>query len=434
MRVEPPTSSTSSIFSGASAGVAQRALDRGAHAIEQRRPRLLGLVAREGELDVARAAAEREIRAAPRPPLSASESRFLASSQASRRRAQARGSRAQVAAVRRRPRGEPLAERVVEVLAAEARVAGGRLDLDHALDDLQHRHVEGAAAEIEHHGAHLAVPLVQPVRERRRGRLVDDPLDLEAGDRARVARRLPLDIAEVGGHGDHRLVDGQPSAASASRFRLRSTSAESSGGESLRAEVDDAVGPHVALERQRRARRVRGRAGAGRGADEHGAVVGAHRARRERRPGRWAARRASRRTATSENVVPDRSRRYGGVRDAERAAEVVAREEDASSERLRARGIAHDRVAAKHDVLVVAVVVDRAAVAARSDLVLAGVHRRAHRRIVVVGVVPDRVVVHEQAVVDVEPREQAAHRARIAGGIPGNVLPTIQTSPLLPWT
>jgi hypothetical protein len=39
---------------------------------------------------------------------------------------------------------------LVPVVATEAGVAVGALDLEHAVADLEHRHVEGAAAEVEH--------------------------------------------------------------------------------------------------------------------------------------------------------------------------------------------------------------------------------------------------------------------------------------------
>ena len=103
---------------------------------------------------------------------------------------------------------QPLDDRLVPVVAAEVVVAGGRLDLEDAVADLEDRDVEGAAAEVEDEDRLVGVLLVEPVGERRRGRLVDDPLDLEAGDLAGVLGRLALVVVEVGGDGDHRRVDG----------------------------------------------------------------------------------------------------------------------------------------------------------------------------------------------------------------------------------
>ncbi|CAB4873131.1 unannotated protein [freshwater metagenome] len=101
---------------------------------------------------------------------------------------------------------EPVDDRLVEVVAAEVIVAGGRLDLEDAVADLQHRDVEGAAAEIEDEDR-LVVLLVEAVGERGGRRLVDDPLDLEARDLTGILGRLALVVVEVGGDGDHRAVD-----------------------------------------------------------------------------------------------------------------------------------------------------------------------------------------------------------------------------------
>jgi hypothetical protein len=90
------------------------------------------------------------------------------------------------------------------VVAAEVRVAVGRLHLDDALAHLEDRDVERAAAEVVD-GDRLVLLLVEPVGQRRRGRLVDDAHDLEAGDLAGVLGGLALRVVEVGRHGDDRL-------------------------------------------------------------------------------------------------------------------------------------------------------------------------------------------------------------------------------------
>src|SRR5689334_762591 len=90
------------------------------------------------------------------------------------------------------------------------------------------------------------------------------------------------------------------------------------------------------------------------------------------------------------------------VANRHRARPIVAGHEHTAAERALARGVVLDVVAAKHHVGgLAAVLVDRAAVAARADLVLAVVHRRALAGVVVVGAVAGRSVVLEQAVVDV---------------------------------
>ncbi len=92
---------------------------------------------------------------------------------------------------------EPVDDPRVEVFAAEEGVAGGGDDLeDAARPDLQHRDVEGAAAEIED-GDRLLDVLAEAVGQRRRGGLVDDADDVEAGDLPRVLRGLALVVVEV---------------------------------------------------------------------------------------------------------------------------------------------------------------------------------------------------------------------------------------------
>jgi hypothetical protein len=99
---------------------------------------------------------------------------------------------------------------VVDVVAAQVRVAVGREHLDGVVADLEHADVEGAAAEVVH-GDLLVLLLVERVGERGRGRLVHQPQHLEACDRASVLGRLALRVVEVRGHRDdglgHRLAE-----------------------------------------------------------------------------------------------------------------------------------------------------------------------------------------------------------------------------------
>ena len=104
-------------------------------------------------------------------------------------------------------RREPVDDRLVEVVAAEVVVTRGRLDLEHAVADLQHRHVERAAAEVEDEDRLVGL-LVEAVGQRGGRRLVDDALDVQAGDPAGVLGRLALIVVEVGRDGDDRGVHG----------------------------------------------------------------------------------------------------------------------------------------------------------------------------------------------------------------------------------
>ena len=61
-----------------------------------------------------------------------------------------------------------------------------------------------AAAEVED-GDLFVFLLIETVRERCRGRLVDDAQDFEAGDLAGVLGRLSLRVVEIRGHGDDGL-------------------------------------------------------------------------------------------------------------------------------------------------------------------------------------------------------------------------------------
>ena len=100
-------------------------------------------------------------------------------------------------------------------------VAVGGEDLEHAVGQIEQGHVEGAAAEIEDEDLLLLVLLVQTIGERGGRGLVDDALDVEAGDAAGVLGCLALGVVKVRGDGDDSVGDGlaQVLSASASSWR-----------------------------------------------------------------------------------------------------------------------------------------------------------------------------------------------------------------------
>ena len=97
-------------------------------------------------------------------------------------------------------------QQVVDVVAAEVRVAVGGDDFEDAVVQLENRNVEGAAAEVVDRDDAVLL-LVEAVGERCGGRLVDQAQDFESGDAAGVFRGLTLRVVEICGDGDDRLRD-----------------------------------------------------------------------------------------------------------------------------------------------------------------------------------------------------------------------------------
>ena len=101
---------------------------------------------------------------------------------------------------------QPIDDPLVEVVTTQVGVAVGAFHLEHALGQLQHRDVVGAAAEVVDRHL-LFLFLVQAVGECRCGRLVDDPHHIQPGDASGVFGRLALGVVEVGGDGNHGFLD-----------------------------------------------------------------------------------------------------------------------------------------------------------------------------------------------------------------------------------
>ena len=141
-----------------------------------------------------------------------------------------------------------LHDALVEVVAAQAVVAGGGQDLDDAVADLQDGDIEGAAAQVVDHDLLVAL-LVQAVGQGRGGGLVDDALDLQAGDLAGVLGGLALGVGEVGGDGDDRLGDGLAQVGLGVRLQLlEDHGADLLGGVLLAVHGDLVVAAHLTLD------------------------------------------------------------------------------------------------------------------------------------------------------------------------------------------
>ncbi len=110
--------------------------------------------------------------------------------------------------------------------------------LEHVAGEVEHRDVERAAAEVVDEDL-LVEPAVEPVGERRGGRLVDDPLHVEAGEAPGLLHRLALVVVVVGGDGDHRLLDRAAEELLGDRLHLREHQARD-----LRERVGLAREPH----------------------------------------------------------------------------------------------------------------------------------------------------------------------------------------------
>ena len=152
---------------------------------------------------------------------------------------------------------EVVGDALVEVVAAEAVVAGRGQHFDDTVADLQHGDVERAAAEIVDHDLLVGL-LIEAVGQRGRCRLVDDALDVEAGDLAGVLGRLALRVGEVGRHGDDGLGHGLAQIG----FRiglqlLQDHRADLLRGVLLAVDGDFIIRAHLALDRADRAVRVR---------------------------------------------------------------------------------------------------------------------------------------------------------------------------------
>ena len=96
---------------------------------------------------------------------------------------------------------DPFHHALVDIIAAQVRVAVGGLHFDHAFANFEDGNIEGTAAQVVH-GDGLFFLLVQSVRQSGRGGLVNDAQNFETRDFAGLFGRLALAVVEIGRNGD----------------------------------------------------------------------------------------------------------------------------------------------------------------------------------------------------------------------------------------
>ena len=101
---------------------------------------------------------------------------------------------------------EIIDDALVKVVAAEVVVARRGEDLDDAGGNVEDGDIERAAAKVIDHDLLLGL-FVDAVGEGGGGRLVDDALDVQPRDLARVLRGLTLRVGKIGRDGDNRIGD-----------------------------------------------------------------------------------------------------------------------------------------------------------------------------------------------------------------------------------
>ncbi len=121
--------------------------------------------------------------------------------------------------------GHPIDDALIPVVAAQVVVARGGQNLKHAVGEVEDGDVEGAAAQVEDQNALVGALLVQAIGQSSSGRLVDDTLDVEAGDLTGILGGLTLGVVEVGRDGDDGVGDGLARYFSASAFIFASVMA-----------------------------------------------------------------------------------------------------------------------------------------------------------------------------------------------------------------
>ena len=150
----------------------------------------------------------------------------------------------------------PVDDALVEVIAAQVGITVGGQNLGHAVAHLDDGDIEGAAAQVVDHDL-LVIFLIDAVCQRSGSRLVDDTLDVQAGDGAGVLGSLTLAVVEVSRNGDDGLGDRLAQISlSISLQLLQDHSADLLGSVLLAVQGHLVVGAHITLDGSHRVLRV----------------------------------------------------------------------------------------------------------------------------------------------------------------------------------
>ena len=114
---------------------------------------------------------------------------------------------------------EQIAERLVKIIAPQVRVAVGGEHFKDAVLQAQDRNVKRAAAQVIDRNGGMGAA-IQPIRERGRGGLIDDPHHVPTRDFAGITRGLSLRVVELRGDGDYRAADLMPEVPLRAQFQF----------------------------------------------------------------------------------------------------------------------------------------------------------------------------------------------------------------------
>ena len=110
-------------------------------------------------------------------------------------------------------RGKVVAQTSIEIFTTQVRVPCRCLDFKDAFFDGQQRHIKSTASQIKNQHVLLRrgrVLLVQTVRDRSRGRFVDNSQAVQAGNDRRILGRLSLGVVKVRRHGHDGVLHVSP--------------------------------------------------------------------------------------------------------------------------------------------------------------------------------------------------------------------------------